>query len=58
MSGTVPGVAMHQLPSVVGQPKQYNQILANGPATAKMANGTHIEIKKETLDAAQGMIHA
>ncbi|XP_025083601.1 forkhead box protein K1-like isoform X2 [Pomacea canaliculata] len=55
MSGTVPGVAMHQLPSVVGQPKQYNQILANGPATAKMANGTHIEIKKETLDAAQGV---
>lgn len=46
--------AVHQLPTVVGQPKQYAQVL-NGPATtAKMTNGTHIEIKKDISDAVQG----
>lgn len=53
-TSALPSAAVHQLPTVVGQPKQYAQVL-NGPATtAKMTNGTHIEVKKDVSDAVQG----
>nr|KAG5714665.1 hypothetical protein BaRGS_000153 [Batillaria attramentaria] len=49
----VSGAAVHQLPSVVGQPKQY---MANGPVSTKMTNGTHVELKKDVADAVQGVV--
>ncbi|KAL8567602.1 hypothetical protein ACOMHN_054415 [Nucella lapillus] len=52
-SSSAPGAAMHQLPTVVGQSKQYTQIL-NGPSS--ISNGTHIEIKKDISDAVQGVV--
>lgn len=51
----VSGAAVHQLPSVIGQPKQYSQVMANGPVT-KMTNGTHLELKKDVADAVQGVV--
>lgn len=54
MSGASLGTAVHQLPTVVGQSKSYTQMLANGPTTVKMTNGTHLEIKKELSDSVQG----
>ncbi|XP_076452970.1 forkhead box protein K1-like [Babylonia areolata] len=55
-SSSVPSAAMHQMPTIVGQPKQYTQVL-NGPSsTPKISNGTHIEIKKDISDAVQGVV--
>lgn len=48
-------VAIHQLPTVVGQPKQFTQIL-NGPTTIKMTNGTHIDPKNGEALTAQNVV--
>jgi hypothetical protein len=48
--------ALHQLPTVVGQPKQYTQIL-NGPLATKMTNGTHIDPKNGEAVTAQSRNH-
>ena len=55
-TSSLPSAAVHQMPAVVGQPKQYTQVL-NGPAAGpKITNGTHFELKKEISDAVQGTV--